>query len=386
MALRILRASLFLVTAVALAVFSFEAVRLMADPRPVDRIEGAVLDGAQRIADGTPLYDDSAEAVSPAPMPGYPLAVSYLMHTFGAQLWVPRFLALLATSLIALLVLTIVRMETDSWTLAVSGMGLVFMGHALLAEPIGIARPDSVMLLLSLLAFLELRVSTGVGGALAAGVLLAAALFVDQQAAWFIAAAGVALAIDDRKRLPGFVLLVGIAIAGGYVVLSNSLGPWFNFTVWDGPLASIRFSLKGLLHYVCDHLLGKLGISTLAAVLSFALPSRPWRGKSGLWMYFGIASLAAGMLASQSATFGPRDLIPGIVAIAMLGPISIQRVTGHLSTWPGSTRFAGRGVVLAAITLQVIVLLSCLPAVRWNGGASAVPASVSPRQTNRAPA
>ena len=166
----------------------------------------------------------------------------------------------------------------------------------------------------------------------------------------------------------------------------DSLGPWFNFCAWDGPVATLHFSLKGLLHYVCDHLLGKLGVSTLAAVLSFALPTRPWRGKSGLWMSFGIASLAAGLLATQNATFGPHDLIPGIIALAMLGPISIQRVTGHLSTWPGSTRLGGRGVVLAAITLQVIVFLSCLPPSDGTASAPLRPARVSPSQTNRAPA
>src|SRR4029077_20011088 len=123
-----------------------------------------------------------------------------------------------------------------------------------LAERIGIARPDSVMMLLVMLAFLELRVSVGVSGAIAAGLLLVFALCVDQRAAWFIVAAAVAIAIDDRKRLPAFVLVVGLAIGSGYVVLSRSLGPWFNFVVWDGPLASMRLSLKGLLHYVCDHL------------------------------------------------------------------------------------------------------------------------------------
>ena len=278
------------------------------------------------------------------------------------------------------------QFETESWTLAFLGMGFLFMGHVLLAEPLAIARPETLMLLLALLAFLELRVSTGVVGALAAAVLLSAAVFVDQQGAWFIVAAGITIAIDDRKRLAAFTLVVGLVVGGGYVALSNHLGPWFNFVAWDQPLASIHFSPPGLLHYVGDHLLGKLGISTLAAVLSFALPTRPWRGKSGVWMTFGIASLAAGLLATQRASFGAHDLVPGIIALAMLGPISIQRVTGHLSSWPGSTRLAGRGVVLAALTLQVIVFLSCMPSVRRSGEAPARPVRVSAQQANRAPA
>jgi hypothetical protein len=45
----------------------------------------------------------------------------------------------------------------------------------------------------------------------------------------------------------------------------------------------------------------------------------------------------------------------------------MQRITGHLSAWPGSTRLAGRGVVLAALALQFVVFLSCVSPSWWRG-------------------
>jgi hypothetical protein len=372
MAFRLLRSALFLFTALALGAFTFEAARLIADPRPAAPIESSVLERADRLARGAALYDESL-AAAPAVMPGLPFATSLLVRVFDAAMWQPRLLALLATLALAALVLTIVKLETQSWTLSVAGLGFLLAGHALLVEPLGVARPEMPMLLLVVLGFTALRLTQGAWGALVGALGLACAWLVDQQAAWFMAAAAFALGRENRRRLVVFATTAGLVTAGSYVGLSKLFGPWFNFAAWDHSMAYLRPSLPGLLHYVGDHLLGKLGISTLAAVLSFAMPTAPWRGKGGLWMCLGVAAVASGLVATQRADAGPADLLPGVVALSMLGPISMQRVTRHLSAWPGSTRFAGRGVVLAAITLQVIVLLACVtPGRLANGPAAAI--------------
>jgi hypothetical protein len=366
MALRMVRASLFLVTALAVGAFTFEAIRLMAWPQVVDPVETAVLDRAQRFAADGPLYADASEPSLRAVMPGMPVATSLLARAFAARLWEPRLLALLATLACAALVLSIVRRETDSWTLAVAGCGFLVLGHGLLAEPLGIGRPDMPMLLLALTGFLVLRHTNGVWGALLAAVPLAAAFFVDERAAWFLAAAVAACALEGWRRSVTLMLALAIGVGGGYVGLSQLFGPWFNYQAWDAPLRALRFDGGGLLRYVGDHLLGRLAVPTLAAVLSFAMPTAPWRGKGGLWMCFGIAAVLACLTATQSADWAPHALLPGILALAMLGPMSMQRVTGHLSAWPGSTRLAGRGVVLAALALQMIVFLTCVSPSRWR--------------------
>ena len=92
----------------------------------------------------------------------------------------------------------------------------------------------------------------------------------------------------------------------------------------------------------------------------------PGTFKQWLASLVGIAAVLAGLAATQSADWGPHALLPGIVALAMLGPKSMQRVTGHLSAWSGSTRLAGRGVVLAALTLQMLVFLTCVSPSRWT--------------------
>ena len=70
-------------------------------------------------------------------------------------------------------------------------------------------------------------------------------------------------------------------------------------------------------------------------------------------------TLAAGLIATQTTSFGSATLIPSLVMLALVGPISMLRVTGHLSAWPGSTRMSGQGVVLTALTLQFIMFFAC---------------------------
>ena len=362
---RILRVFLFAATAFAVAGFSYVALRLMVDPHPIDPVEVQVLAGAERIVDGGALYEGRPATNDRLLMPGYPYAVSLLVREFGPDLWWPRLVAMVCTLLVAGLVLLVVRLETSSWTLATSSVGIAVMGLGVLAGFPGTALPQSVMLLLVTSGFLVLRVSKGWLATIPAALLLTAGFFVEQNAAWFIAAALIATAPEGRARFFTLLGVAAVSIAGGYLALSELLGPWFNFAAFDAPLATLRFSILAPLDFLGDQLLGKLGVPTLAAVLSFAMPVEPFRGKGGLWMWLGFAGLASGLVATQSSASGPESVMPVVVALAVLGPISMQRITRHLSSWPGSSRLGGHGVVLAALSLQFIVFLSTVTWSRW---------------------
>lgn len=362
---RLLRIFLFAATAFAVAGFSYVALRLMADPRPIDPAEVQVLAGAQRLASGGALYDGSQLPSDRPLLPGYPFAVSLLMRKLGPDLWLPRLLAMASTLMVAMLVLVVVRIETASWTLAAAAVGIALMGLGLLAGFPGAALPESLMLMLAMMAFVVLRFTTGWIAAIPAALLLAAAAFVDHQALWFLAAALLACGPEGRGRFFAVLITSAVAIGVGYAALSQTLGPWFNFAATDGPLGALRVSILGALDFVGDQLLGKLGVPTLAAVLSFAMPTEPWRGKSGLWMWMGLAGLASGLVSTQSRLASPEALMPVVVALALLGPISMQRITRHLSSWPGSSRLGGQGVVFAALALQFVVFLSTVTWSRW---------------------
>lgn len=360
MLIRTLRDLLWLGSFSVVAGFAFIVIRrIFLAPVP-DPIETQILEHAARFATLEPLYLEAGASATPGLMPGFPIAVSLLAQIFGPQLWEPRVLSLIGALVTAGLVLMVVRFESQSWTIAISGCGFVVAGYALLVGRPEVARPEIVMMALALGGFVALRTIRGVTGAVCAAVLLTLAWLFHAEAAWFVAAALFYLAYEERPRLVAFMACTLVLGGGGYLLLSAFLGPWFNYNAWDSLVMAMRFNPGELVRYAGDQLLGRLGVLTMAAVLSFALPAAPWLGPAGMWVCMGFATVCAGLFATQSAFAGPQSLVPSVVILAILGPVSMQRITRHLSAWPGSSRLGGEGVVLAGLSLQFFMFFSRL--------------------------
>ena len=356
---RTLRDLLWLGSFLAVVGYVFVVVRRILHPLAADPLETAILEHATRFASLQPLYLEPTPN-SPALMPGYPIAVSLLVQLFTSQLWEPRVISLAAALATAGLAAMIVRLETLNWTVAVSSCGFVLAGYGLLVGQPEVARPEIVLMALSLGAFFALRTIRGVPGAVAAAILLTAAWLVHAQAVWFVAAAMFYLAYEERPRLVAFTASALVLGGACYVALTAYLGPWFNYNAWDGIVQSLKFNPGELVRYAGDQLLGRLGILTMAAVLSCSLPTAPWLGPGGMWWSMGFATVGAGLIATQSSFAGPQVLVPIVVLLALLGPISMQKITRHLSAWPGSSRLGGEGVVLAGLSLQFFMFFSRL--------------------------
>ncbi|HEY2953920.1 MAG TPA: hypothetical protein VGK89_01580 [Candidatus Eisenbacteria bacterium] len=356
---RTLRDLLWLGSGLALAGFVFVVFRRILHATPADPVEGLILEHVARVASQQPLYVEPA-AATPSLMPGFPLALSMLAGIFGPHLWEPRALSMLAALATAGLVGAAVWIETLSWTLAVTSGGCALAGYGLLVGRPEVARPEIVMMALVLAGFVALRTVKRATGAVAAAIFLTAAWTVHAQAAWYAAAALFYLVYEERPRLIAFAAAVVVLGSISYVALSMTLGPWFNFSAWDALVQSLSFNPAGLVQYAGDELLGRLGVLTMAVVLSFALPTQPWLGPGGMWICVSVATVGAGLVTTQSAFAGSQLLVPSVVALAIVGPVSLQRITRHLSAWPGSSRLGGEGVVLAGLSLQFLMYLSRL--------------------------
>jgi len=364
--LRLLMRSLVLSTSVVvIASFAVTALQHSTDTGSVDPTENAIFDGASRVACGQHLYDESNVSATPAPMPGYPFA--FLFASGGHDLHF-RQLRALATGIalsLAVVVGAMVQLETGSFTLALASGGFVLLGLDFAPGLPTAARPEVLMLLLVVLGFSILRFTQGIWGVLLAAPLFASAYFVDQHTGWFLAAAFLALGIEDRPRLFVFVLVSGLLLGGGFVFLSLRLGPWFNFNTWDAPLATIYAHPGNALRYVTNHLLGKFSVWVLAALLAFAMPTQPWSGKRGMWMFFVAAAVAACLFSTQTNHLDAWFLVPGMIALALLGPIMVQRVARHLSAGDDPDLPGSEGVIVTALALQFLVLLAAMPISRW---------------------
>jgi hypothetical protein len=360
MAQGVLRSFVILLSALAITAFGVLAMRDFDSETVAHPIESATLDHAARLLDGMPLYSESSSA-EPAIMPGLPAASSFFMRQLGTHLWVARGVSLVALLLLACVVGSIVGSECGSLTYALASGSFALLGIGLLGMLPGLARPDAFMLLLVVMGFMALRFTEGLTGAILGGVLLSAGFFVQQQAAWFAAAAYVSLAIESRQRQVAYAITLGVLLGGGYAILSYVLGPWFNFAAWDEPLRALRLSAGSELRFVMGSLLGTLGIFTVTVIFSFALHARPWYGKGGIWLIMGVAAVLAGVTSTTST----QALLPTLVGLSVLGTVSLQKVTRHLAAWSGSERYGGECVVLTALALQFFVLCAAIPMNVW---------------------
>jgi hypothetical protein len=354
-----LRISLWLASALALGIYLAGAGPQVFAPTGSHPVETAVLERASRMVSSAPIVADPGTAASLPLMPGFPFVVSGFVYTTGeVQPWQPRLATLLLVLLTATLIAVVVYCETESLTLGAASAGLVLTAQGLFVESQLGAGPEIQMLLLSLGGFACLRWGNAFVGPLTAAIAFAAACFTHPAGLWFAFAAVFHLAVHNPRRLAFYGASLVLLVGGGNLWLSETMGPWFSFLAWDVLIHSVRFDPVGLLSYFGSYLLGTFGVLTLSIVLAFSLPIQPWRGAVGIWTWMMAAALFAGAGATQARIGDAEALRFVLIALIIAGTISIRRVTQHLSTWPGSNRLGGKGVVLTALVLQFVTLLA----------------------------
>lgn len=354
---RVLRLALVVAAGIASATFAGLALLRLGYPLELDYIEGVMMDHVVRLAHGQPLYvKPGLDFITLAYMPGFATLASLLARVFGAEFWVPRLISVVSMLTIAAIVVWVLRRETRSWTLGLAGAGILLGSYGITGGHFDVGRPDSLMLCLSLLGLTTLRFTTAARGAVIAGLLLTAAFFTKQHAVWFGIAAFAHLLINDRARLKPFAATWIVGCAGGYLLLSLWLGPWFSFYTWEIPSRWSQISKVRILNYVGKGLLGSHALVVLPAILSLGLTSRPWRGRDGLWMWAGLGGIATGFMATLDPDAFRHVMNPTVMTFAILGPLSLWRIGQAMA--PEAQRPAPTpAVVYLVLLLQFIPLI-----------------------------
>lgn len=353
----ILRYLLWTAAALALAGFAVSAWQTFAQRSLPDPVETSILGQAAGFAGVSTPPLATRETVTPV-LPMFPWTVSLLMRLFDAAIWQPRLVSLLATLLVATAAFLVVRGETKSATLGVAAAGLLLMSQgAGGTETVG-ARPETLMLLLAITGCVVLRFSIGITGALLGAILFAAASFTHPAGLVFAFAALFHLRVMDPRRMVAYGLALVLLMCGVQWGLMRGMGPLMISAPWHALLHAARFAPVTVLQLVGRDLLGALGVLTLATVLSFALPTAPWRGAGGIWTWMAFGAVAVGLLATQTGGSAGDALRSMAAMLVIVGPLSAQRITHHLSNWPGGSRMGAHAVVLTALALQFVTLFA----------------------------
>jgi len=353
-------AILLSVLSVAAAItFVVIAVIQLAAPAELDYIEGVMMDHVARLARGESIYvAPSLSFVALAYMPGIAWASSWLAMLFGPALWEPRLVSLLATLGLAAILWTIVRRETNSPTYGLAAAGLYLMGFGTAGGGHYIvSRPDSLMLCLAFGGLAVLRFKEGALGAIWAGLLLTLAFFTKQHAVWFGVAALIHLILNDRPRWWIFALVWVVGCAGGFLLASRLIGPWFSYYVWDVPAHWSELSPLRIQRYFGPGLFGMLGPLSVTSLLSIGHPIRPWRGPSGLWAWAALGAVGTGLLATLDPSAWHHVFIPSMVALSVLGPISCDRLAKWFAAHEARVLRRAESVMFLVLSFQFIPLI-----------------------------
>src|SRR5258708_28228055 len=168
---------LWLPLALALIGFFLYAVSARVGyPYPLEWLEPATPDTVSRILRGLPIYcAPSYQFVASMKTPLYYYVVAAFSPVFGADLLAGRLVSILSTAGVCLLLWRFIRREGGTTPWALFGVALFLATFNLSRQWYDIARLDALFLFILVAAIYALRFWRRTAGALAAGLLLAAA-------------------------------------------------------------------------------------------------------------------------------------------------------------------------------------------------------------------
>jgi hypothetical protein len=310
-------------------------------PFTVEWLESNSLVEVRRILAGQPLYPAPTVRYVPDGYPPLYFAVSAAAARVLGVSYLPLRLVSLLSSLACFALLgRLVQRETGSIAAGTGAAGLFAATYFATHTWFDVGRVDSLFLALSLGGLYAARWMHGTRGAVAAGVLLAAAALTKQTAL----AEGVlvigALLTGPRRRLACVAALAEATVLGvSTLVLGLTTGGWYIFYVFQLMGAHpLKYSQLG---WLAAALLGALGLAACAAVIGARRVTRV--------LLAGCAALAAEGCAALVHTGGGRnDMLPVYLAVVLLAGLALG---GTPSGWAG----AAAGVLVLA---QTALLLS----------------------------
>ncbi len=310
----------FAVIAVYLAI----ALRRLTYPFTIEWLESNSLVEVHRILAGQQLY--AAPAVGYVP-DGYP-PLYFAVSAAAAGVLGPSYLSLRLVSLVSSLACfallgRLVQRETGSAGAGIAAAGVLAATYFATGTWFDVGRVDSLFLALSAAGLYAARWMHRTRGAVAAGVLLAAAFLTKQNGLAEGAAVLAALAAGPRRRLGVTAALAyGTVLAVSTLVLGVSSHGWYLYYVFE-QMGEQPLKYAAIGQFWTVSLLPVLGIAVCAAVLGAR--------RTPLVLLAGCAALVVeGYAALVHGGGTANDLLPACFAVALLAGLAMGGAPGGL--------------------------------------------------------
>jgi hypothetical protein len=326
---------------VAICAYLLVALSRLNYPFTLEWLEGNSLVEVHRILAGQSLYVAPTAGYVPDGYPPLYFAVSALPASVLGVSYLPLRLVSLVSSLTCLMLLgRLVQRETRSVPAGIGAAGLFAATYFATDTWLDVGRVDSLFLALSIGGLYAARWMRGTRGAIAAGVLLAAAALTKQTALAEGVAVIAVLLTGPRRGLACVVALAEITVLGAStLLLALTSGGWYVYYVFR--LMSEHSLTGSSFGGFWTTLLAALGLAACAAVAGARRAPRV--------LLAGCAALAAeGYAALVHSGGGINDVLPAYLAVALLAGLALG---GSPARWAT----AASGVLVLA---QLALLLA----------------------------
>lgn len=337
-----MRLAAALVGLAAIGGYLFVALSRLTYAFPVEWLESNSLVEVHRILIGQPLYPAPTAGYVPDGYPPLYFAVSAAAASVLGVSYLPLRLVSLVSSLICFILLgRLVQRETRSATAGAGAAGVFAATYFFTDTWFDVGRVDSLFLAFSIGGLYAARWMRGPRGAVAVGVLLAAAFLTKQTGLAEGVAVAAALMAGPRRRLAWTVALTEIAVIGiSTVALSRATGGWYVYYVFE-QMGEHALNYAGF-GWFWTALLSAAGLAAGAALIGAR--------RVPMVLFAGCAALAVeGYAALVHSGGGINDVLPAYLAVALLAGLALGN--GDLA-WRSAT--ACGVLVLAQLALLLI--------------------------------
>jgi len=337
---RAARAAAALAGLAAVGTYLYIALSRLGYPFAVEWLESNSLVEMHRVLVGQPLYPAPTAGYVPDGYPPLYFAVSAAAASVLGVSYLPLRLVSLVSSLACFALLgRLVQRETGSAAAGTGAAGLFAATYFATNTWFDVGRVDSLFLALSIGGLYAVRWMSGTRGAVAAGVLLAAAALTKQTGIAEGVVVIAALLPGRRRRLACVAALAEAVVLGiSTLMLGLTSGGWYVYYVFqlmsEHPLTYSSFGWFG------RSLLATMGIAGCAALIGAR--------RAPLVLLAGCAALAVeGCTTLVHSGGGPNDMLPAYLAVALLAGLS-------LGGRPPSRTSVAAGVLVLAQTARLL--------------------------------
>jgi hypothetical protein len=321
---RAVRLTAALLGLAAIAAYLVIALLRLTYPFPLEYLESNSLVEAQRILSGRPLYPAPTVGYVPDGYPPLYFATSAAAAGVLGLSYLPLRLVSLVSSLVCFAVLgRLVQRETASAAAGIAAAGLLAATYFVTRTWFDVGRVDSLFIALSVAALYAARSMRRSRGAVATGLLLAAAFLTKQNGLAEGVAVLTALAFGPRRRLVWPAALTYGAVLGiSTLGLGLASRGWYVYYVFV-LMTKHTLNEAAFGQFWTVHLLPVLGIACCALVLGAR--------RVPLVLLAGCLALVIESYAALVHSGGEaNDLLPAYLALALLAGLAMGDHRGSL--------------------------------------------------------